>query len=137
MFSPTDADPNIFEAILPVLTQDDPGNSPGTISVELVDDSNPKDYRIEGDSQANTVETEVISPPNVELSIAYEGSAIEEGQTATFVISTTTNPLRPTLDIKYTPTNSAGSDFLDPARKADGTSLNPTLGVFWNRKRPR
>ena len=99
-FTPSDANPNIFKAILPVLTRNDPVETTGTISVELLDDQNPKDYRVEGNSQANTVETEVVDPPNVTLSIDYLGSAIEEGQTATFVVSTTQDPRRPTIGRK-------------------------------------
>ena len=127
-FAQDPLDNNRIKGILPVLTKDDPNHPSGKISVELLDDESPQDYTIVGNNApTNTVESTVIDPPDVTLSIAYNGSTINEGETATFVVSTTTNPRRPIININYTPTDSVGSNFLDPDKDAFGASLSPPV----------
>ena len=118
-----------FTAILEVPTiqdQTNPNAPMGTFTVELVAVANS--YIVSDTLSERKQSVTVIKVPIPELSIAYKGTEntpIFEGTTATFTISTTTNPKRE-LDIKFTPTNETNKNFLkvdsesDPALPASG-----------------
>ena len=115
-----------YTAILKLPTQLDPNADSGTILVELQNDSanTPPTYTITSDPSKiaqNTATASVVEKVNPVLSIAYNGNAIREGQTATFTIITDEDPKRD-LTFNFTPENNTDGDFL----KVDTQDLKPS-----------
>ena len=106
-----------YTAVLKISTRDDPNAVMSSISVVLQPDDPAytiPTYTITTDNNKiaqNTGTVTVIDKPNPTLSIAYTGSAIDEGQDATFTITATEDPKRD-LTINFTPENNTGGDYL-------------------------
>ena len=114
-----------YTTILKIATQrnSNTSDSSGTILVELQDDNSAMTtYTITTDStklEQNDATATIIDRPNPTLSIAYNGSPIREGESATFVVTANIDPLRE-LDIYYTP-SITGTDFLKVSDGAKDT----------------
>ena len=118
-FTDTNSD-SVFSATLTIPTLDDRTNQSGEIKVQLVDDTgDDKDYTL-STTRTTSAKISVIQVPHPRLTIAYNGSTINEGDSATFKVIADQDPKRP-LTINYTPTNNTGYDFL----KVDTTSEPP------------
>ena len=109
-FAPT-GNPPVITATLSVPTVDDRLNLFGDITVQLVDDTAPKDYTLTTDRNLSTSATaNIIQIPSPELSIVDITTPITEGGMASFTVQTMTDPRR-TLTVNYTKANTKG-DFL-------------------------
>ena len=132
-----------YSATLKIATKDNttPNFTSGSITVRLqADDPANSTYTITtvpGMTNQNDATASISDKPNPIISIVYSGSAIREGQDATFTILADKNPLRD-LAINYTPTNNtptnnSGGDYLkvdttaDPALPASGTMRTETI----------
>ena len=106
-----------YTAVLKISTRDDPNSVESSISVVLQPDdpaNTIQTYTITTDpnlTAQNTARVMIIDKPNPTLSIAYTGSAVKEGQDATFTITATEDPKRD-LTINFTPENNTGGDYL-------------------------
>ena len=119
-----------FTAIIPILTVDDASEVAGTFVITLQDDSNTdQQYTLTSDLTKLTSTTAMVEDlPIPEISFVGPVSVLEE-DTATLVITTTTNPKRDLL-ISYTPVE-IGSNYLDtaPGTDNDGNQVIRTSGT--------
>ena len=98
----------------------------GTISVQLVDDTSSTADSYDLANSNTSASVSITDRPTVQLSITGSSVSTNEGDAATIVISTETDPEVDDIKISYTPTET-GSDFLDTTDGASGVSRTTTL----------
>ena len=98
-----------FTYTLAIPTKIDSSIASGKITVELVADSDPKEYEIPSNATERTATVTVNN--QITLSISAPDSIITEGGTLEFTVTADFDPER-ALTVKYTPTE-VGTDYLN------------------------
>ena len=112
--------------ILPVQTLFDPAETPGSITITLVaDDTSPADYQVSETINEQSATGSVLEVPGTSLTINSVTNSINEGEAAKFIITSSVK-LESPLEIKYTPTDVAGT-YLHATTNPTGDTITAPL----------
>ena len=115
--------PIVGTLIVPTIV--DPTNTPGSITITLVDDINPNNYVISQTQSETEGMVNILKVSVPELSVISVSNTINEGEMAKFIVTSSIQP-ESTLDVEYTPTDVSGS-YLDATANPTGVEKMETL----------
>ena len=110
-----------------VPTTTDSNTTSGSIDIQLVDDtsSTSDSYDLSG-SLSTTANVQITDRPSPVLSFNANSVSVDEGETATLVVTASSNPEVDEIDVSFTPTETR-SDYLYTLEGVSGVSRTRTL----------